>query len=66
MDMDSPAIASSEDNKWRAENDCDTLMRAEEIKADKKRFMAAMKIAEEKHDAMRKVMMATRPLSKGD
>lgn len=33
---------------WQAQYDCETLMRAEEIKADKKRLAAAQKYANEK------------------
>jgi hypothetical protein len=38
---------SEMDRDWRAEDDMRTLARAEEIKADKKRFAAAKKCANE-------------------
>ena len=47
------------------EEDCDTLMEAEEIKADKQRFQAAMAVAGDRRDAMNKMMQGNRPMSKG-
>lgn len=35
------------DKDYQAESDCDTLMRAEEIKMDKKRLGSALKVAGE-------------------
>ncbi len=31
------------DKQWEARNDCDTLMRAQEIERDKRRYPAALK-----------------------
>lgn len=52
------------EEKWQAECDCDTLMKAEEIKADKSRLKAAMMVATDRHEAMKKMMSGTRPMSK--
>lgn len=40
--------ARKEEEKWRAEDDLRTLMRAEEIKADQKRLAAAQKMAKDR------------------
>ena len=48
-------ITVSEDNRWRAESDLSTLMEAEKIKADAKRFAAAQTLAKEKMLAVAKV-----------
>ena len=64
--MHSAEVQAKQEGRWEAERDCDTLMRAEEVKADKKRFHAAMKFAMEKKNAMMKMMDGNRPLSKGD
>lgn len=37
-----------EQDRWRAESDLDTLMRAEQIKRDKPRLGAAISIAKER------------------
>lgn len=44
----SKCTAISEDKKWRAESDLRTLVEANEIKKDRKRFEAAQKLASEK------------------
>lgn len=44
------------DNKWRAEDDMRTLSRAKEIEGDRKRMMAAQKIAVEKIKEMQQVV----------
>lgn len=59
-------VAKADEKDWQAESDCDTLMKAEEIKADKKRMSAAMKVAMMRDSHMKKMMDATRPLSKGE
>lgn len=43
----------AEEKRWRAEADLRTLVEAEEIRADKARLKAAMKIRKEKLDAMK-------------
>lgn len=50
-----PSYAAQE-AKWRAEEDMRTLARAKEIEADRKRMMAAQKIAAEKIKEMQKVV----------
>ena len=45
-------VTSDSDQKWRAESDLDTLMRAAEIKADAKRLKAAMAVAEERQQQL--------------
>lgn len=64
--MKGMTMPAGPDKDYQAESDCDTLMRAEEIKMDKKRLGAAMKVAGERNSAMKKMMDATRPMSKGD
>lgn len=54
------------DEEYQAEDDCDTLCKAEEIKMDKKRLAAAMKVAGERNSAMKKMMDGNRPMSKGE
>lgn len=63
QDMGSPAMS---DEEYQAEDDCDTLCKAEEIKMDKKRLAAAMKVAGERNSAMKKMMDGNRPMSKGE
>ena len=41
-------VAPESERDWRAEGDCDTLMRAIEIRKDPKRLKAALKIAKER------------------
>jgi len=41
-------VASGTERDWRAEGDCDTLMRAIEIRKDPKRLKAAIRIAKER------------------
>ncbi len=43
------------DKDWEADNDCRTLIEAQEIKADKKRMKAAMVKAKEKMKALKNV-----------
>lgn len=49
---------SSDDAKWRAEDDARTLMRAEEIKRDRKRFGAAKGIAKKQIVELSKIAKA--------
>lgn len=49
------ARLSVDDKKWRAEQDMDTLTRAEEIRADRKRLSAARKAGK---DSIKKVEKA--------
>ena len=51
-----PYEETEEGKKWRAENDMRTLVDAEEIKKDKKRYNAALACAKEKMAAMKKVV----------
>ena len=44
--------APKPDDKWRAEMDLDTLMRASEIRKDPKRMAACKKIAAERMKAL--------------
>jgi hypothetical protein len=44
-----------EDERWRVESDLSTLMEAEKIKADPKRFARAQALAKEKMMAVAKV-----------
>jgi len=41
-------ISAQSDRDWRAEGDCDTLMRAIEIREDPKRLKAAIRVAKER------------------
>ena len=41
-------IAPAGERDWQAESDLDTLMRAREIRADKKRFATAQRVAKER------------------
>ena len=53
---DMPKYPSENDEKdWQAESDADTLIRAEEIKADKDRVKRARAKLEERREAMDKV-----------
>ena len=47
------AIGLFDDAKWQAEEDMRTLIRADEIKADKKRFAAAKAMAKTKLEEKR-------------
>lgn len=47
-------VAIKEDTKWQAEDDLRTLLRAEEIKADKKRMNNASKIAKQQMNSLAK------------
>jgi hypothetical protein len=49
------AVAIKEDQRWRCESDLSTLMEAEKIKADPKRFAMAQALAKEKMLAVAKV-----------
>lgn len=49
-------IGGYDDAKWRAEDDMRTLARAKEIEADRKRMMAAQKMAKEKMSELQKVV----------
>lgn len=51
--------AAAEEAKWRAEDDMRTLMRAAEIRADRKRLAAAQKCAKDKLTEMAAVISAT-------
>jgi hypothetical protein len=42
-------------NDWQAEGDCDTLIRAREIKNDPKRYKAAMDVANQRLAAIKDV-----------
>jgi hypothetical protein len=46
------AVLSGPDAKWRAEQDMRTLIEAEEIRSDKKRFQAAARMAKKKAEEM--------------
>jgi len=46
----------SDEYRYQAEDDMRTLMRAEEIKADKSRMSKAQKMAKQKVNQMKKVM----------
>lgn len=48
MAKEKSATAVSSDDKWQAEDDLRTLVRAEEIRKDSKRFKAATAMAKEK------------------
>lgn len=47
-----------EERKWRAEDDARTLIRAEEVKADKGRLKAALKILKEQQSQNKAVIQA--------
>jgi len=49
-------IAPQTDRDWQAESDCDTLMRAIEIRKDPKRLKAAHRIAKERMAQMESVI----------
>lgn len=49
-------ISPFDDSKWRAQNDLDTLLRAEEIEGDPKRLAAAKKLAREKLEDMKDIL----------
>ena len=46
---------TAEDKKWKIESDLRSLVDAEEVKKDKKRYSAAMKLAKEKMAAMKDI-----------
>jgi hypothetical protein len=48
-------VSIKEDQRWRYESDLSTLMEAEKIKADPKRFAMAQALAKEKMLAVAKV-----------
>jgi len=50
------ASAPKTDARWQAEEDARTLQRAEEIKADSKRYAAALKILRKQVKVMNKVV----------
>lgn len=52
------------DQKWRAESDMRTLVEAEVIKADKKRYKAAQACAKEQAEGLEQVLN-TEPNDKG-
>lgn len=56
-------MATAEDKKWEAENDCRTLTEAEEIRKDKDRLAKALAMAKEKQAEL-DTLLATRPYSK--
>lgn len=49
--------APAYEDKWRAEDDMRTLTRAAEIKADPKRYKAALTLAREQMKALAEVTM---------
>lgn len=52
------AVSTSDhasDEDWRAEGDAHTLMRAQEVRADKKRFAAAKAWAKKQMDMFNKI-----------
>jgi hypothetical protein len=51
----SPAEAPAERNRWEAENAADTLLRAEQIKADARLFRRAQTILREKQRAISRI-----------
>lgn len=51
----SPVKMSKDEQKWRAEDDMRTLLRAEEIRADKARLSKASAIAKQQMAAVAKV-----------
>lgn len=55
--MKSDAAHEAMENKWRAEDDMRTLTRAAEIKADPKRYKAAVALAREQMKALAEVTM---------
>lgn len=54
--MDSPVNVSEDQKKWQAEEDARTLVKAEEIKADKARVKAALAILKEQSKNTKKVI----------
>ncbi len=60
------AVAPYDDQKWRAQDDCRTLMEAEKIKMDPKRFAAAKKEAAAKAIEMQQMADAAEDLAKGE
>lgn len=50
-----------EEKDWQAESDCDTLMRAEEIKNQPMRYKTALAIMEKRHKAIMEAMEASKP-----
>lgn len=48
----SPMAVGYDDAEWRAEEDARTLLRAEEIRADRKRLSAAKKWASKRADEL--------------
>lgn len=51
----SETVSASDDDKWRAESDMRTLVEAEEIRRDSKRFAAAQACAKKKIADMKSV-----------
>jgi hypothetical protein len=48
-------VLSAEEKRWQAQNDMESLERAEEIKIDPARVAAAQALAEEKREALTRV-----------
>ena len=46
---------TAEDKKWRAEEDLRTLIRVKEIKSDKARFRAALKLAKSQLEELKEI-----------
>lgn len=53
-----PKVPKREEDKWRAEDDARTLMRAEEIKRDRARMAKARAIAKKQISELSKVAKA--------
>jgi hypothetical protein len=56
-------ISAYDEDKWRAESDCHTLIEAEVIRADPKRFKAAQQAAKRKVEEMTEKTQAMNKLA---
>ncbi|MGH8446871.1 MAG: hypothetical protein ACREVL_16485 [Solimonas sp.] len=64
VSMPNSGLTEATNNKWQTEEDMRTLLRAEEVKRDPKRFAAAKKLAAEKLKEMETVAGKAPPKSK--
>lgn len=53
--MKASSSISADERRWRAESDCSTLQRAEEIRSDRGRHMAAKSHARSEVKRLRKI-----------
>lgn len=59
-----PNVTSPGDKKWERENDCRTLVEAQEIRADKTRYKAAMRALDDKQTATTNALVLEKKAAK--